>query len=967
MKQNYTQYCHKRIFVFILVLMMSGILIQDTDSVDSTNFKKCSQSSFCQRQRSYKPETSPYAANFDSLRTPKEGQVSIDILNTKNNQPFVLDFYALEDGMFNVKINEANPLHPRYIVPDTILDVNSQKFVVSTDSAKQIVNLQLAENPNIKITLTCSPLRLDVFDDDEPVFSLNSRHLLNIEHLRQKPVQKPKEPDSPPPPPEVNEEGKSPENEESEEQADAHEKEVVEEPVVEEKAEEEEEKEDEDDVDGMWEETFKTHQDNKPRGPESIGLDTSFINFAHVYGVPEHADHLSLRSTVGSEPYRLYNLDVFEYELDSTAALYGSIPFMIGHNGKRTVGMLWLNSAETWVDVDSSEDNKGVLGTVFGYFAGQETVPEVNVHWMSESGIIDVYFTMGPTPADVMRQYTKLTGTSYFPPMWASAYHQCRWNYKDEDDVRTVDQGFDEHDIPYDCLWLDIEHTDGKRYFTWDSHKFPNPVEMQNALAARGRKMVTIIDPHIKVDSNYHIYSDAQAKDFFVKDRNGAEFKGWCWSGDSSYLDFTKPEVREWWASRFSPEIYKGSTPNLFTWNDMNEPSVFNGPEMTMHKDCKHAGGWEHRHVHNLYGRYQVVATVDGQLARSDNKERTFVLTRAFFAGSQRYGAIWTGDNAAEWGHIEFSVPMILTVGLCGIAHAGADVGGFFKNVDGELITRWYQAGAYQPFFRAHGHIDTTRREPWLFEEKYRDAMRSAVRARYELLPYWYTLFYQSHTSGEPPMRPLWYEFPKDRSLFAHDKSYMVGRALLVQPVVAAGVTYSSVYLPGNSGWYDTTTYQSYPSPNTVSVSTPLTNIAVFQRGGTIVPRKLRVRRCSSLMTHDPYTFHVALDHQGRAEGELFMDDGHTYEYKNGKYNYKKLVFENKVLSSRSLNSTALWETNSWLERVVIMGISKPSSVQLESEGRLTTLGFTFDPNKRLLTIRKPAVKMQKDWTITLS
>lgn len=719
----------------------------------------------------------------------------------------------------------------------------------------------------------------------------------------------------------------------------------------------------------MWEETFKSHPDKKPRGPESIGLDTSFINFSHVYGIPEHADSLSLKSTTGSEPYRLYNLDVFEYELDQRAALYGSIPLILAHNVKRTVGLFWLNSAETWVDIEKSEDSKGVLGTLFGYFAtAEQHVPEVDVHWMSEAGVIDVFVMVGPSPADVMRQYTTLTGTSYMPPQWAIAYHQSRWNYKDERDVQQVDAGFDQHDIPYDCLWLDIEHTDGKRYFTWDSKKFPDSIKMQESVAAKGRKMVTIIDPHIKVDSNYHIYSEAHKRGFFIKDKNDNEFRGHCWPGDSAYLDFTEATVRDWWSSQFSLDAYKGSTPHLFTWNDMNEPSVFNGPEITMHKDAKHAHGWEHRHVHNMYGYLQQMSTFKGLLQRSDGQERPFVLSRAFFPGTQRYGAIWTGDNTAEWGHLAASNPMLLTIGLSGIAHCGADVGGFFKNPDGELLTRWYQAAVYQPFFRAHAHIDTTRREPWLYDAKYKLAMRDAVRQRYQLLPLWYTLFYKAHKTGEPPMRALWYEFPEDANLFASEDAFMVGGALLVKPVTSPGATSTSVYLPGTDGWYDVFTSKYYPSPNTASLDTPLDKIVVMQKGGTVVPRKMRVRRSSSLMIHDPYTLFVALNPKGKAEGELYMDDGHTYDYQAGQFNHLNYTYTSNTLTSNLLTPEGSWPTKSWLERIVVMGVSKPTAVTLiKQDGSESALGFEYEPSRRVLTVRKPAVNIATNWSVRLS
>ncbi|KAF3511613.1 hypothetical protein F2Q69_00005316 [Brassica cretica] len=200
-----------------------------------------------------------------------------------------------------------------------------------------------------------------------------------------------------------------------------------------------------------------------------------------------------------------------------------------------------------------------------GFALPSSSESRIDTLWMSEAGIVDTFFFVGPEPKDVVKQYASVTGTSAMPQLFATGYHQCKWNYKDEEDVAQVDSKFHEHDIPYDVLWLDIEHTDGKRYFTWDSALFPSPEEMQKKLAAKGRRMVTIVDSHIKRDDSYH--------------SSGKDFDGWCWPGSSSYIDMLSPEIREWWGGRFSYKKYVGSTPSLYIWNDMYEPSVFNVPE----------------------------------------------------------------------------------------------------------------------------------------------------------------------------------------------------------------------------------------------------------------------------------------------------------------------------------------------------------------------------------------------------
>jgi len=274
---------------------------------------------------------------------------------------------------------------------------------------------------------------------------------------------------------------------------------------------------------------------------------------------------------------------------------------------------------------------------------------------------------------------------------------------------------FEEHDFPYDVLWLDIEHTDGKRYFTWDKHLFPTPARMQQELWKQGRRMVTIVDPHIKRDGNYRIHQEAENKGLYVKREDGvSDFEGWCWPGSSGYLDFTDTNVRDWWAKQFAYDKYIGSTPSLFTWNDMNEMSVFNGPEVTMQKTTKNLAGVEHREWHNIYGMLFQRATAEGLVARNTPaNDRPFVLSRSFYAGSQRWGAIWTGDNAARWDHLAIAAPMLLTIGSAGLPFAGADVGGFFGNCDAELMTRWMQVShTHTPMVPTSGPELTSRCEP---------------------------------------------------------------------------------------------------------------------------------------------------------------------------------------------------------------------------------------------------------------
>lgn len=597
----------------------------------------------------------------------------------------------------------------------------------------------------------------------------------------------------------------------------------------------------------------------------------------------------------------------------------------------------------------------------------------LTAHFISESGIVDVFILMGPNPIDTYQQYTSLTGTHALPPLFSLAYHQSRWNYNDEKDVNDVSNNFDVHDIPMDTMWLDIEYTDAKKYFTWDPHKFAHPLEMIANLTVKGRHLTIIIDPHIKRDGGYFFHNHCTDNGYYTKNKDGNDYEGWCWPGAASYPDLFNPVVRKYFADQYLLENFKTTTAEVMLWNDMNEPSVFNGPEVTMPKDNIHYEGFEHRHVHNLYGHMQLTATYDGLLRRSNNKLRPFILSRSHFSGSQRYAAIWTGDNFADWAHLAVSVKMCLSEAVGGFSFCGADVGGFFGNPDEELFYRWYQAGAYQPFFRAHSHIDTRRREPWLTSEPTKLLIRDAIRQRYTFLPLWYTLFFEHERNGVPVMRPLIAHYPLDQDAYAIDNEYLLSDQLLVRPITQPGATSIDVYFPRKTTagegeiWYEVNTFQKVENVGMVTLSVTSSSIPVFQRGGSIIPKKERVRRAATLMIDDPYTFVVCLDKGQSANGTLYLDDEKTFDYRSGKYIYTQLQFKNNVLTSKYIDKNASYDSKSWVERIVIAGLSAtPKSAKLEiSTGENVELEVYKSGNT--IVVRKPGVSITKEWKITLN
>ncbi|KAI0644926.1 alpha-glucosidase [Trametes meyenii] len=955
-------------------------------AVKTHDFKTCSQAGFCRRGRALSARAaenpswkSPYSVDASSV-TLSPDQASFTAAVKSSLYPevnFGLDVRIHEDGVVRVRLDEIDGLRKRYdeAASWALLEAPKVSNAIQWLVARDSVRAKYGPKKDVEVAVTFEPLKITLSRSGKEQVVLNGRGLLHMEHYRTK---------------ESTEGGQIEEPAQLEDNPNVDNSQTVLGQAQSDTAWFEGEGED-----GWWEETFNGFTDTKPRGPESLSLDIDFPNHGHVYGIPQHATRLSLPTTTGedayySEPYRLYNADVFEYLADSTMSLYGSIPFMQAHSAESTVGVFNAIGSETWVDV------------------GRPTPKSTTAHWISETGILDVFILPGPTPADVFAQYTRLTGTPALPAHWALGYHQCRWNYVSSDDVRSVQKRFDEEDIPVDVFWLDIEYAEEHKYFIWDKKTFPDPVEMTKDVEAIERKMVVIIDPHLKRTDNYPVYKQATELDVLIKQKDGqTDYEGWCWSGSSAWVDFFHPRSWDWWKSLFKidgPEDkwhWTESTENTYIWNDMNEPAIFNGPEISMPRESIHYGGWEHRDLHNINGMLFHNLTSQAVKDRTDPPKRPFVLTRSFYAGSQRFGAMWTGDNLGTWDHMSVGVKMVLANNIAGFSFSGSDVGGFFGNPEPEMLVRWYAVGAFSPFFRAHAHIDTKRREPYLLDEPYKGIVRDILRLRYSLLPVWYTAFREASVTGLPVLRPHYVAVPQDEAGFAIDDQFFVGSSgLLVKPVVEKSVTEATVYLPGDEVYYDYFSQHAYKGVakgKNVTVPAELHQIPLLIRGGSIVPSRERPRRSSPLMKHDPFTLRVALGKDGNARGELYLDDGETYSHHDGNFVWREFIAAKKGkgvrISSKNLaaekpaeavdsvalasysndNDFAKSIANVRVEKVVLLGLStKPSSVSVEGK----ELTFTFTPGvaasdktegtASVLVIKDPKLSITGDWEIVV-
>jgi len=412
---------------------------------------------------------------------------------------------------------------------------------------------------------------------------------------------------------------------------------------------------------------------------KSISFDVTFHDSISLYGLPLRMTELSLKPTNEETGYRLFNLDCAEQIPGHFQCLYGSIPIVHSLNtfGEYMSSVFFHNPSDTWIDLTNGKND------------------DKSLKYISEGGIINLYLYSDSNFNRNFYKQSLITGFAKLPPLFSLGYHQCRWGYMSQDEINELIVNFDKYEIPYDVIWLDIDHTDKKKYFTWNKTTFPKPEEFIDNLDESKRKLVTIIDPHISTEEHYSIAKELMDNDCLVKKPNNEIFVGKCWPGDSFYSDFLNPKTADIWKKFFLNEEYFLNKKNIHTWIDMNEPSVFSSIEITMPKENLHFDGLKqipHSLIHNLYGYLYHKVTYGALKNRyKDLDLRPFILSRSFYAGSHKWGFIWTGDNNASYESMKYSIDQLLTMNLCGFSACGADVGGFFNNPDEKLTKAWYQ------------------------------------------------------------------------------------------------------------------------------------------------------------------------------------------------------------------------------------------------------------------------------------
>jgi alpha-glucosidase len=605
----------------------------------------------------------------------------------------------------------------------------------------------------------------------------------------------------------------------------------------------------------------------------------------HYFGLGDKPGPLDRRN----ESFVDWNTDSFGWQ-ESTDPIYKSIPFFITYR-RGVAAATFLDN--TWRT--SFEFNKEYRD---GYSFG------------SEGGPLDYYILYGPEPKAVVMKWAWLVGTTPLPPIWAFGYQQSRYSYYPEAEVRRIAARLRSERIPADVIWLDIDFQLKNRPFTVDPERFPTFDKMIQDLKAQHFHTVVITDLHIADQPNigYKPYDEGAAAGHFVKNPDGSTYVGKVWPGPAVFPDFTQKASRDWWGTLYKDFVSKGVAG---FWNDMNEPAIFEAPSKTMPDDVQHRieePGFEtrttsHLEVHNIFGMQNSRGTFEGLLKISPDT-RPFVMTRASYAGGQRYAATWSGDNSSTWNHLRQTTPQLINLGLSGFAMSGADVGGFAGSPQSELLTRWLEVAAFHPIDRDHTVIDSKPQEPWENgTQEDVDLRRHYIEERYHLLPYIYTTAEEMSRSGLPIMRPLLLEFPAPTADgspidLANGNVFMLGPDLLIaQSPNPDEVDDYAVALPP-VGWYDYWTGAMVEGAagrraidNTrveqpeVHIHRSLDTLPVFARAGSIVPEQPLVESTDE-KPQGPLTLRVYPPSQPGKDcgGSLYLDDGQSYAFRNGDF-----------------------------------------------------------------------------------
>ncbi|QCK14985.1 glycoside hydrolase family 31 protein [Mangrovivirga cuniculi] len=565
--------------------------------------------------------------------------------------------------------------------------------------------------------------------------------------------------------------------------------------------------------------------------------------------------------------YVNWNTDQFAYSPDDDP-MYCTTPFYLGVHKDGLYGVF----------LDSTYKSS------FNFGASNDRFTSITV----ENGSLNIYYILGDSLAEITQAYCRLTGTQALPPKWSLGYQQCRYSYYPEHEIRNLARTFRDKKIPADVLYFDIHYMEDYKVFTFHNERFPDPKKLISDLKEDGFRSVVIVDPGIKVEKGYDAYEEGKDKGYFMKYPDGEDFAAQVWPGWSNFPDFTNPEVRDWWKDKIG---YYTNLDITGIWNDMNEIASWGQSTPDLIINDYDGDKTSHKKARNVYGMQMARSTAEGIIQNKPN-ERPFVLTRSAYAGIQRFAAVWTGDNVSSDDHMLLGARMLAGMGLCGMAFAGNDAGGFVGETSGKLFARWIAQSAFTPFFRGHTMVNSTDAEPWSFGEEVEDVSRNFIELRYKLMPYIYSLFWEAHNNGMPIVRTLAYYWSNDSTVYdgAFENQYLFGDSIMVAPM-RSDTDFVKIYFP-QGVWYDLFTDEKYIGSEVSILEYEIAKYPLFARGGTFFTEQSLVQNTNE--NHDGVLkIHLYQGSTGSVFNFVhFEDDNISFDYKEDKYYQRTISYD---------------------------------------------------------------------------
>lgn len=521
---------------------------------------------------------------------------------------------------------------------------------------------------------------------------------------------------------------------------------------------------------------------------------------------------------------------------------------------------------------------------------------------------VDIYVCVADTKKEIVKEFRSLFGLSYIPPKWAFGYGQSRWSYFTADEVRDLVAKYEEHNIPIDSVYLDIDYMDRYKDFTINEKDFPNFNDFVKEMKEKGVHLVPIIDAGVKVEDGYDVYEEGVKNGFFCKKEDGSNLVAAVWPGRAMFPDFLNEEARKWFGDKYKILLDAGIEG---FWNDMNEPAIFytedhlkevfeeiekyKGKNLDIDSFFKFKGivgdidnnpedfkrffheyeGERIRHdkVHNLFG-YNMTKSAGEAFKRLSPHKRILMFSRSSFIGMHRYGGIWTGDNKSWWSHLLLSIKQMPALNMCGFLYSGCDLGGFGADTTEDLMLRWLEAGIFNPLYRNHSAMGTRRQELYTFKRV--EDFKNIVDLRYAFIPYIYSEFMKAALNGEMYFMPLSFEYSDDRSKETEDQ-LLVGESIMIAPVYEQNATGRFVYLPEDMKMVRFRSLDDYDEEELTKgdhyVKVRLNELVVFIRPGHVLPVGPKAKNVDDI----DYSKIKYLTYKANASDyELYNDDGLT-------------------------------------------------------------------------------------------